>query len=210
MSDILKPPTRLEKISGSVAAESSLAMLAAADGGIVSAVLPIIAKSLASERQKKRFELAISDIGDVLKAHDHAIRKLSDAQYKLIGEVVLALTQTCDDEKVLYLKMAVKNVLDQSEIQPQEAVMLGRILRDISAEEVAFLIRNFQYEHVLFCEPSHGYDDRVLTVKPNSKEGLIVSGVISMGLLLPAGPTMDQFGLLTFAPLVAKLLALLK
>ena len=105
-------------------------MLAVADGGVVSAVLPILAKSLASERQKKRFEQAISDIGDTLKMHEQAIRELSDAQYKLIGEVILALTQTTDDDKVQYLKLAVQNGLHQTEIRPQEAVMLGRLLRD--------------------------------------------------------------------------------
>ena len=209
MNEILKSPTRLEKISGSVATESSLAILAVADGGLVSVVLPILAKSLAGERQKKRFEQAISDIGDTLKMHEQAIRELSDAQYKLIGDMVLALTQTCDDEKIRYLKLAVQNGLNQNDIRPQEAVMLGRILRDISAEETDFLIRYFQYDRVLFSEPTDDYKD-ALVVSPNSREGLVVSGLISMGLLLPAGPVVNDLGLMRFAPLVAKLLALLK
>ena len=210
MSEILKPPTRLEKISGSVAAESSLAMLAAADGGIVSVALPILAKSLASERQKRRFELAISDIGKTLKLHEQAIRELSDAQYKLIGEVILALTQTTDDDKVEYLKAAVQNGLSAIEIRPQEGVMLGSLLRDISADEASFLIRNFGFERVWFNESPFNGDENVFAVKPSSPDGLVITGLITLGLLIPAEPTWDDSGLFRYAPLVAKLLALLK
>ena len=210
MSEILKPPTTLEKISGSVAAESSLAMLAAADGGIVSVALPILAKSLASERQKRRFELAISDIGKTLKLHEQAIRELSDAQYKLIGEVILALTQTTDDDKVEYLKAAVQNGLSATEIRPQEGVMLGRLLRDISADEASFLIRNFGFERVWFNESPFNGDENVFAVKPSSRDGLVITGLITLGLLIPAESTWDDSGLFRYAPLVAKLLALLK
>ena len=190
--------------------KSSLAMLAVADGGVVSAVLPILAKSLASERQKKRFEQAISDIGDTLKMHEQAIRELSDAQYKLIGGVILALTQTTDDDKVQYLKLAVQNGLHQTEIRRQEAVMLGRLLRDISAEEACFLIGNFGFERVWFNESPVNGSENIIAVKPSSLDGLVVAGLISLGLLLPAEPTWDDSGLLRFAPLVAKLLALLR
>ena len=210
MKEILKPPTVVEKVSGSAATESSLAMLAVADGGIVSAALPILAKSLASERQRKRFEQAISEIGETLKAHEQIIRDLSDAQYKLIGEVILALAQTTDDEKVRYLKVAVRNSLGEIEIRPQEAVMLGRLLRDISADEASFLVRNFGFERVWFNESPFNGTENIIAVKPSSSEGLVVAGLISLGLLLPAEPTWDDSGLMRFAPLVAKLLALLR
>ncbi len=90
----LKPPTALERISGNVATESALTVVAALVGGPLAPLLPVLAKSLASERQKARLELAFMDINAALEEHGEQIRDLSDEQYKIINEAVLALLQT--------------------------------------------------------------------------------------------------------------------
>jgi hypothetical protein len=208
----LKPPTVVERVAGNVVAESALTVLAAIAGGPLAPLLPVLATSLASERQRARVEEALADIGRVLDAHTNQIRNLTDEQYKIINEVVLALLQTTHTEKLKYLRAAVGNALVLRDVEPQEATVLSRVVRDISAEEATFVIKNFSFDgfHLMAPPPGQEFTDNILRVNPASREALIVSGLLSLGLLLPAEPTYDAPNVLRFSSIVAKLIALLK
>ena len=88
--------------------------------------------------------------------------------------------------------------------------LLSRVIRDMSAEELRFLVENFSYRHIQLSKLVAPDNTEVLQVNPESHDGLIVSGLISMGLLLPAEPTWDETGLHRFSYIVAKLIALLR
>lgn len=205
----LDPPTQLEKISGNVVTESALSIVALLAGGPVAPLLPILAKSLASNRQKQRVESCLQGINEVLIAQGAAIQNLSDPQYKLINETVLTALHTTSIEKLTYLRQAVQNTLNFEALGDEEAVLLSRIIRDISAEEADFLIRNFQNQRIQLGALQEN-NPHALVIASEGKDELVLAGLISLGLVIPAGPTIDDSGLMRFSSIVSKVIVLLK
>lgn len=208
----LPKPTVLERVSGSLVTEAGLTAFGAIAGGVLAPLLPILAKSLASERQRKRVEAALSELASVLERHETILRNLSDEQYKVINETVLTLLQTTQEEKLKYLRAVVENSLTEEKLLPEEASVLSRIVRDISAEEIAFLLGAFQYDGIALTElpqPPEQQQDNILHVSLSSREALAVSGFLSLGLVAAGGPTWDLTPL-RFTRIVAKLIALLR
>lgn len=208
----LESSTAVEKVAGNLVTQSALTVVAALAGGPLAALLPVLAGSLASERQRARVEQALVAISGILESHATKIRDLTDEQYKVINESVLALLQTTQAEKLSYLRAVVANAIAMREIEPQEATVLSRVVRDISAEEAAFLIRYFAFDGIHLMAPPAGqqFTDNIVRIDPGSKEALVVSGLLSLGLLAPAEPTWDAPNVLRFSRIVAKLIALLK
>jgi len=184
-------------------------MIGALSGNPLTAILPVLGNSLASERQRKRIEAALADIDVILNRHDIALRNLTDEQYKLINEAILALFQTTNSAKIDYLRRAVQNSLSIESIQFQEAAVLSRIIRDISADEVDFLFRNFEYERILILPDNSNHESKVLVVHPGSPDRLVVTGLVSLGLLESGSSTIGDGGVLKFSAIVIKLMVLL-
>lgn len=212
---ILKPPSLVERITGNVATESALTALAASvanTGGPLVPLLPVLAKSLASERQKKRVEEALAEVSAILEAHEAQICNLTDEQYKIINEAVLALLHTTHGEKLAYLRAVVKNALDLDTVQPQEAVVLSRIIRDLTAEEAKFVCENFKFNRVWVVDRRIGeaVDPTIKYVDPNSDEALTVAGLSALGLLSPSDAMWDATDKLRFTRITAKLIVLLR
>lgn len=206
----LNSSTGLEHVSGNLGTETTLTVIGALSGNPLAVLLPVLSSSLANGRHKKRVELALQEIDATLHNHAEQLRNLSDSQYKILNEIILATLQTTDQEKICYLRRAVTNSLKIDDLQTQEAVVIGRIIRDISAEEADFLTNNFQYDRVQLSTIEREYEMKVRNVKPDSAEGTVVTGLISLGLLTTAEPTMNEMGLLSFSPIVVKLLAMLR
>lgn len=197
-------------MAGSVATEGALTVVGALAGGPLAALLPVLAKSLAAERQKSRVEAALRDIEQVLTEHESALNALSDAQYKLINESILAILHTTAEEKLVYLRRAVRNALAMAALDSQDAVVLGRAVRDISAHEARFLCESFAYDRVQVTSIDAAHEMKVLTIRPGTPEALIVTGLVSLGLLEAAEPTWDESGLLRYSSVTAKLIALIR
>ena len=53
------------------------------------------------------------------------------------------------------------------------------------------------------------FTDNILRVNPASRDALIVAGLMSLGILVPAEPTYDAPNILRFSGIVAKLISLL-
>ncbi len=207
----IKPPSAVERVSGSLAIEALLTTVAAAAGTPLAALLPALSKSLAAERHKQRVEATLWDMNDVLASHEAQLRSLTDQQYKFINETVLAMLHTTSEEKMALLRNAVQNGLAAVELPSQEAVFLSRIIRDISFEEANFLLQNFNYKRIWLNETAHDDEGRnTLVIKPNTTEGHVVLGLIMLGLITTAEPTWDESGHLKFSPFVAKLITLLE
>ena len=207
----LKSASVLEKVTGNVVTESALTLVSVVAGGALTALLPVLSKSLASARHSQRVESALADISEVLEEHAGILKELTDSQFKLINEAVLTILQTTNDEKLRYLRRVVENGMAMDDLDHQEATILPRIIRDISAEEIEFLVRNASYKKIqLGIISSDVLSETVLTVPADGDNELIVSGLISLGLVISAGPTMDDSGLLKFSSGVSKLITLLK
>jgi len=207
MSPKLEKPSILEKVSGSLVTQAGVTALAAYVGTPLAALLPVLSNSLASGRHTKRVEKALSEINEVLANQVEAIRNLSDSQYKIINEAVLTILQTTQEEKIEYLKSIITNNIKEEKVSIVFALQISRILRDISAEELTFLIQHFKYSRIVFDQEP--MNDQELKVETNSDQGILVSGLISMGLVVPGAATWDNIGRYKFSPLVAKLLGVI-
>lgn len=206
----MKPTSTFERVAGSFPVEAALTAVAAATGTPLASLLPVLGKSLASERQRQRVEATLREMNAVLLEHEAQLATLTDQQYKFINEAILSLLHTTNEGKMRFLRNVVQNSLSASELKDQEAVFLSRVIRDISTEEAQFLITNFSYERIWLNESEPGENSRpTLAIKPNTPNGQVALGLLTLGLLTTAESTWDDSGLLRFTPLVAKLIALL-
>jgi hypothetical protein len=210
MNDSLKP-SGIEKVAGSLTTEIALNLIASLGGGLLAPLLPVLANSLAASRQQQRVHQVLHEICQNLEAHEAQIRDLTDEQYKLVNESVLAILQTTQEEKLTFLRYAVSNALIVSNVGGQEAIVLSRIVRDISAEEIAFLLRSSEYEGILLVEEvvQSEVSEKVLRVAPSTPDALSVTGLLSLGLLAPPETGWDG-GTMHFTRIVEKLIVLLK
>lgn len=200
-------PTALEKVTGSLLTESAATLVAAAVGNPLAALLPVLTNALANGRHRARLEETLGRMNVTLEENIDKVQKLSDEQYKVVNEAILAAFQTLDSQKLDYLRRIVRNSLDQVDLVPQEAAALSRIVRDISAEELTFLVEHANVRRIQVAKEFVQEDD-VLKIPSESPETLIVLGLISLGLLMPGEPTWDDSDLYRFSSLKEKLLAL--
>jgi len=198
-------PSLLEKVSGNLVIEGALASIGAITPFLLAPLLPVLSNSLANRRHKERVEKALTEIYETLKKHDNLLHDLSDSQYKIINEAILAILQTTDDAKIAYLKDVINSNVENEKVPISFASQVSRILRDISAEELCFLIDNSSYSTIVFDLETVG--DNELKVEANSEQAAIVTGLISMGVRIWASSSSDRVGRYKFSPLVSKILA---
>jgi hypothetical protein len=207
--------TALEKITGNPLTESVLTVIGASSGMPVAALLPVLSNSLANTRHKQRIEAALIEVNEILTSHEDKIKNLTDGQYKLINETVLSFFNTTCTTKINYLKSVIKNTLVSNVVIAEDGVVLSRVIRDISADEIIFLLKNFSYKGIVLCEresvsDNDNYFPQFLKLKPSSKEELTCSSLSSLGLLASNGLTAMGDINWRFTSLVAKLIVLLK
>ncbi|MGX8883188.1 hypothetical protein ACWWD9_08235 [Methylovorus sp. SPW-M1] len=207
---IVKAASPLERLSGGLASELTFTALAASIGTPLAALLPVLTTSLAAQRQKSRIEAALCDINEALIRQEERLAELTDQQYKIINESILALLHTIDERKIVLLTDVINNSLSAPPYGEQEVIFLSRIIRDISADEAKFLVDNFSYNRIWLSEVEQEKPDpRHLSIKPSSQDGQVALGLITLGLISTAEPTFDDLGLFRFTPMAAKLIALL-
>lgn len=210
-----KRATAIERVAGSLPAEAALTVFAAtamaAAAGPLAPLLPLLAKSLAAQRQQARVEAELMEVQQILAQQKADIRDLSDEQHKIINETVLALLHTTQTDKLRYLRCVVHNALTYRDIDSRESVILSRIVRDISSEEATFLLRAFVNDGIQLTadEEIDEVNPNVLRVNPSSVDAMSVSGLLSLGLLQPPESGWDG-GTMRFTGIVAKLIALLR
>ncbi|MEO6030604.1 MAG: hypothetical protein ABIP61_01680 [Burkholderiaceae bacterium] len=193
-----------------MAVGAALVAVAAYAATPLAALLPLLGQTLAAGRHRERIGRALAQIEMMLQAHEDELRALTDEQYKFVNEVILTTLQTTSGAKIGLLRNAIENGISDCSMQPHDAIFLSRAIRDMSAEEAQFLIDNFGYERIQLADADVEHEMKVLGVAPTSKDGQLVLGLSTLGLLMPAEPTWDDTGLLRFSPYVSKLLALLR
>lgn len=200
----------LENITGSTVTEVVLTITAAAVGGPLLALLPVLTKSLASERQRKRIEETLYEIGKIIANHEKQILILTDSQYKLLNETLLALLHTTEVDKFQYLQRAVSNTLFENELVPQDAAVLSRLVRDISVAETNFVMENFGFTRIWLTTDQNKISENTLHINPSSPKAVIVSGLTSLGLLLSGSSDFASLGMLEWTPITTKLISILR
>ena len=201
---IMEKPSSLEKISDNFIVEVGMTVLASFAATPLAPLLPVLTKSLAYTRNKKRVEKALLEIEQKLVEHEEKLKNLSDAQYKIINEIILTILQTTEDEKIAYLQKAVSNCIEEETVPLAFVSQISRILKDISVEELKFLVKYHKKSKIVFDEKSSKEDE--LNIGIYSDEGILISGLIALGLLVPGATTFDEVCQYHFSPLVEKVL----
>ncbi len=187
-----------------------LAPFIPAVSGVLAQFLPVLTGALASTRQAERVQRAFRDINAELEQQAETLRNMSDEQYKLVNEAVVAILHTTDPAKIEYLKRAVANGLQIPDLVPLNSAVLSRVVRDISAAEADFLLANFQYQYVTFDPPPESPPGTTRYVDRESEDAIIVSGLMALGLLVPGPSTWDGSGLQEFAKVTVHVINLLR
>lgn len=211
-----EPPqaSTAESITGHALAQIAAAGVAAGLGTLpvltapLAGLLSTLANIPAAERYKARMDVALRQVNATLKDHAQQLREMSDSQYKLMNEAILALLGTTCEAKLQQLKMAIENAAT-ADITPQQASTLARILRDISAAEAVFLKNTFEYEYV-GIESRDEARPGIYYVKPGSHEDALVSGLLSLGLLKTTDLFWNSARTYQHTASAAKLLVLLR
>lgn len=207
-----KPPSTLEMVSGNLITEATLTAIAAIAGGPLAALLPALSNSLAAERQRMRVEESLAAMNELLVSQAARVKAMSDEQYKVVNESVLAILQTTQEQKLKLLRNAVANALSEDIGDARAASIISRIIRDISADEAAFLVRAFEFDGVqpIATTPGQSFEDNILRIDPKSDDYLNLSGLLSLGVLTPAESAWDSIGIMRFTSVAAKVIALLR
>ena len=207
----LESESILEAFTGNTLSSAEINALAAYLGGPLVAVVPSLFSCLASRRHQARVAAAIADISESLSKQEEQIKNLNDEQYKLANELYLALLQTTHTAKIEYLKKAIKNTVGTPDIDAQEAAVLSRVIRDISAEEVEFLKRVFYYHHICMTTPDPNNTGKdIYCVAHDGEESILVSGLAALGILVPGVVTLSGGSNLYFSTITTRLLAILQ
>jgi hypothetical protein len=202
--------SKLEKISGSLAAGAASTAIGALGATVtpLAAFVPFLVQTLASGRHSKRLEKAISEIESILEQHSDEIKNVSDDQYKIINEAIAAAFYTINQEKLNYLVKVVENSTNRPEDCNGFSDPISRVIRDISAAEILFIVNNFHYEGVTITN-MQSTNERLFVVEPGSNEEVLVSGLINLGLFYAKDTTWDS-QVYSWSPIVVKILNLVK
>lgn len=174
-------PTALELIASHPVAAAAAAALAAGASAGASVFLPVLTGTLAARRHEERMGRFINDVTEDLKRLERRLDELDDAQYQLIGDAISCAFQTVSEEKLEYLRRAIRNGLS-TDIDPVKSAYISRCIRDISPEEAAFLISNIDEPAIAIVQAPQAVSD-ALVVAAGSGNELVVSGLLSLGLL---------------------------
>lgn len=174
------------------------------------AALPLLVDALAAGRQTARIEEAQRELAEAVVKLQVDVATLTDDQFKLAGECAVAMLSTVHPAKLAYLRQAVLNSISNGIVADGDSDALGRLLRDISAEEIAFVARVFRFNSVsIDDEITQEARKDMLVVKINSRDDMLVGGLIRLGLLYTKSSSWDA-SMYEWSPLTAKLIALVR
>ena len=200
---------------GTVAGMAAAALAAFNPDGLptmsmVYALLPVLTDCLARGRHDRRLAEWLADVNARLRHLGDHLNRYSDAQYRLTVGIIQTAFETIDAEKLRLLKAATINIAGSDYLEHFEAQLFSRILRDVSATEIAFLVKHRDAPAFSFLALSADDQKRARNFHPNSSEALILRGIINLGLVArsPTEGTYGDLGAYLIAPFVPKLLEL--
>lgn len=178
----MEKETIIEKVSGNVLTNLGATAFSAVAGGPLAALLPALIQTPAARRHKKRIEKAFEEINKKLEEYGDKINEITDLHYKFVNEVASTILRTVDKKKIEYLKKAIQNGIEMPSLDEKTVTSLSRTIRDITTEEVAFLLKNISYK-IIYLD-FEGNDEKSITIYSNSDEREVLSGLLALGLVI--------------------------
>lgn len=186
-------------LSAPVAAAAIGGGVGGAEGGALAAILTLLVNIPAGKKVNKHIESELSKIHKILYKQRVELEKINESQYKIIKESLNSIIRTEESEKLEHLRNIICNTVSYNDFCKYDSILLSRIIRDISAEEVTFLLESNSYKSIAvysWYEESKQeetenlkkkmIEENCLLIYPDSVEELIVSGLVSLGILVAA------------------------
>jgi len=218
-------PTASGAIGGAVGA-----FLGGPIGGAVGGAIPGLMQTLAdipvAKRHKERIDNALKELEVKLQPKIELLNAMNDNQYKIINEALSTISKTIESEKIEYLKKIIISSVEYSDYGDYESILISRIIRDITSEEIKFLIENFSYTSIeiysWYKENDNSKENQKklsdlrkkitksggVLILPNSQEAFVINGLANLGVFAPAELSLG-FHVYKFSPISVKLIALL-
>jgi hypothetical protein len=203
-------PSAVENIASSLPVKGAANTVAVLGATVtpLAAFVPFLVDSLASGRQAKRLEAMFGELRILTEQNSEKLKDMTDDQYKVVNEAISAAFYTINQEKIQLLKRAASNAFLNPDAVAEVSDSLSRVIRDISAAEAAFVLKNFGYEKFVVTNDT-GVTEKALAVEPHSTEEIILSGLINLGLLYSKATGWKMLAF-EWSPLVVKLIRLLR
>jgi hypothetical protein len=144
----------------------------------------------------------------VIESQSEKLKELTDDQYKLVNEAISAAFYTVNEQKLALLKNAVVTAIHEPNIAASASDALSRAIRDISVDEARFIVNNYRHSKLTITSQEDLGGGNFQVIRPGSNEEMLMSGLISLGLLFSKEPYMDIV-IYEWSPLVSKLVKLL-
>ncbi len=205
----MEPRTSVEKISGSpltTIAATIVATVGTATSPLLAPLLPVLTTIPAAIRHAKRVEQAIRDIELDLLAQKDQLQNLTDGQYEFVTATIAAVFSTVQRDKIELLRTAISNGITEP-LDHCEAQFMSRVIRDVSPGEAQFLLDSIRFR-VIHIGPDPK-NSEALNITRNSPKTVLVSGLVSLGLLGPGDTIYLEVSSYQFSPITAKAVALL-
>lgn len=172
-------------------------------GGAIGGAIPSLVNIPIAKAHQEKLQSTLNEIEFELKKDIDLINKLNGEQFKIINELIITLNRTVDVDKIEYLKNAILKTVNYKDYSSYESILLSRIVRDISTEEIKFIIDNYHYKTINIYSWYDHKDNTEEGVKktrelntrikneqgilflPDSIEALIINGLVSLGVLAP-------------------------
>ncbi len=174
----------IEKISSNIVVKGSATSVAVLGTTVtpLAAFVPFLVDSLASGRQARRLEEMFNELQRITEENAENLKNVTDDQYKVINESIAAAFYTIEQDKIDILKRAAINAFADPETVNRSSDALSRVVRDISAVEAEFVIRNFGCDMFQVANEVN-WSEKAMAIKPGSNDEITLSGLINLGLL---------------------------
>jgi hypothetical protein len=192
---------------------SAMALIAATNPDVVAgALLPVLVGSLGFIEWERRVKSCLAEINAGLERQKDHLNRFSEAQMRLTIGIIQTVSSTVEAEKLRLLKAAVLNVAGSDYLEHHEAQQFNRILRDISAADIAFLVRHRGVASFNFHQGDEKSRDGLVSIRLDSPDHAIARNLINLGILnrSPDAGTMADVGAYLVAPYVPRLLRLIE
>lgn len=156
------------------------------------AMLADLMKSIPAQRAADKADETLRRLRQDMDDLHVRMDQWSDQQYQFVKSMMENIMSTGDADKLEYLKRAALNVALNGSVVEVGGAFLARIIRDITAPEIAYLVANFGSQPLL---PEHGLDeanrsslallakDQAMVFVETENDEEVVTGLQTLGLL---------------------------
>jgi hypothetical protein len=171
-------------------------------------IVPGLVQTAVAARHQERIEATIAGMQQDATALATKLETLTEAQYMLANECVMAVATTIDQTKLDYLRAAFRNSLSDKDVAEDTPELLSRLIRNMSAKELCLVDKLFRFGTVCIAEEEM-VDEQGYIAKIGTHEAMQVGALIQLGLLHSLAPSWDVTRY-AWSPVTAKLLALVR